>query len=55
MTGDILHLVIAGVVLRTSSDPSPPFEYRSFIVCEQPLPILVGAFCFLAAVQPARH
>jgi len=45
----ILHLVIAGVVRRTSSDPSPSSATCDFTVFNQPLPILVEAFCFLAA------
>ena len=55
MTCDILHLLIAGVVPRTSFDPSLPSEHPVFIVCEQPLPTWAGAFCFLAAAQPARQ
>ena len=55
MNGRILHSVIDGAALRTSSDPSSPSELPILIVCEQPLPTWVGAFCFLAAAQPARQ
>jgi hypothetical protein len=51
----ILHLVIDGFALRTSSDPNPPSASRIYIVYKQPLPIWVGAFCFLAAAQPIRQ
>jgi hypothetical protein len=46
MIGSIWHRVIAGLLMRASSDTSPSEASIVFIICKQPLPEKVGVFVF---------